>query len=83
MAKYVIGLSLAGFSLKVHTHVSYVTRKVVENNINTKVWTLSTYRLLKIHNWIFLILRFQDFGFDNKHFWEVFSHGFFGLGKFK
>lgn len=35
------------------------------------------YKLLKIYNLIILILRFQDFGFDNNFFWEIFSQIFF------
>lgn len=37
------------------------------------------YRLLKVHNWIFLILCFQDFEIDNTIVWEIFSHSFFLL----
>lgn len=42
MAKYVLGLSLAVFSLKFYTHGSYVTKKVIKSIINPNLWTLST-----------------------------------------
>lgn len=77
MAKYVIGLSLAVFSLKFYTHVSYVTKKVIKNNINPKLWTLSTGFLKYAIG--FFNFTFQDFGFDNNNFWEIFSHSFFLL----